>query len=104
MGPFVRRGVSFSPDMEDLNMTARKSIDFPPARVIEKGHKRVEIQTRRRERKDGWSLKIVAGNGSLTYWDEVFASDKAALDEALKTIEEDGIASFYSLKSSPTLH
>lgn len=85
-------------------MIDRKIVDSPPARIVEKGPKRLQILTRRLDKANGWSLKIVAGNGSLTFWDEIFASDEAALDEALKTIEEDGIASFYSLKSSPTLH
>lgn len=85
-------------------MTAPKIVASSRARVVKEGPRRVEIQTRRIARHDGWSLKIVAGNGSLTFWDEIFASDEAALDEALKIIEEDGVASFYSLKSGPTLH
>jgi hypothetical protein len=89
--------------MEESTMAAPKNINFP-ARIIENGRKWVEIRTNRLENEKSWSLKVVAGNGSLTFWDEVFTSDKAALDEALKTIEEDGIASFYSLRACPTLH
>lgn len=78
-------------------MTNPRIVESPRARIIEKDHRRLEIRIHRVETADGWSLEIVAGNGSLTVWDEIFASDKVALDEALEIIEEDGVASFYSV-------
>lgn|SRR3990170_83086 len=41
----------------------------------------------------GWLLEVVDEYWNSTVWDEPFASDRAALDEALKTIDEDGIES-----------
>jgi yecA family protein len=39
----------------------------------------------------GWILEIEDELGGSTVWDELFDSDRAALDEALQTIEQDGI-------------
>jgi len=41
----------------------------------------------------GWLLEVVDDNGNSTVWDAPFATDREALDEALKTIEEEGIDS-----------
>lgn len=41
----------------------------------------------------GWLLEVVDEYGDSTVWDEPFHSDRAALDEALKTIDEEGIDS-----------
>jgi hypothetical protein len=41
----------------------------------------------------GWFLEVVDEHGNSTAWDASFASDREALDEALKTIDEDGIDS-----------
>ncbi|MBW4040355.1 MAG: hypothetical protein HIU91_16155 [Acidobacteria bacterium] len=41
----------------------------------------------------GWLLEIVDQSWNSTTWDDSFATDKAALAEALKTIETEGIAS-----------
>lgn len=42
----------------------------------------------------GWLLEIEDELGGSTVWDDPFDSDQAALDEALQTIDEDGIHSF----------
>lgn len=78
-------------------MTIPKIIDSPVSRVIKNGSRQVEVRISRPETEKRWSLQIVAGNGCLTVWDKIFASDEAALDDALEVIEEDGIASFYSV-------
>jgi hypothetical protein len=78
-------------------MTSPKIIDSPSSRVIKNGFRQVEIRISRPETENRWSLQIVAGNGCLTVWDKIFVSDEAALDDALEVIEEDGIASFYSV-------
>jgi len=41
----------------------------------------------------GWILEVVDENDNSTVWDEPFDSDQSALDEALETIEADGIES-----------
>jgi hypothetical protein len=78
-------------------MTSPKIIDSPSSRVIKNGSRQIEIRISRPEKENRWSIQIVAGNGCLTVWDKIFSSDEAALDDALEVIEEDGIASFYSV-------
>ncbi|RZF26119.1 hypothetical protein EVC45_29875 [Paraburkholderia sp. UYCP14C] len=41
----------------------------------------------------GWLLEIVDEFGNSTVWDDAFATDSAALAEALNTIDGEGIAS-----------
>ena len=41
-----------------------------------------------------WLLQIVDDRGCMTGWIEPFVTDQAALDEAMKAIEEEGIMSF----------
>jgi hypothetical protein len=43
-----------------------------------------------------WSLEVVDETGASTVWDDLFPTDQAALDEALKTIREEGIRTFLS--------
>lgn len=40
-----------------------------------------------------WVLEVVDEHGNSTVWNESFPSDRDALDEALKTIDEEGIES-----------
>lgn len=44
-----------------------------------------------------WTLEVVDEFGNSTVWDDTFTSDKAALDEALRTIREEGIESLIGL-------
>jgi hypothetical protein len=46
-----------------------------------------------------WSLEVVDETGTSTVWDDSFSTDQAALDEALKTIREEGIKTFLSGKT-----
>lgn len=39
----------------------------------------------------GWLLEVVDEYWNSTVWDEPFATDRKALDEALKTIDQEGI-------------
>lgn len=41
----------------------------------------------------GWILEVVDEHGNSTVWNDPFQSDKGALDEALRTIDTDGIDS-----------
>ena len=43
---------------------------------------------------DEWSLEIVDHEGGSTVWDDTFKTDKAAFDEAMLTIETEGIVTF----------
>jgi hypothetical protein len=40
---------------------------------------------------NGWLLKVVDEYGNLTGWTCSFGSEQAALDEVLKTIDEEGM-------------
>lgn len=51
---------------------------------------RIEIY---QDGKAGWILEVVDEYGNSTVWDDPFESDQLALDEALKTIDEEGIVS-----------
>ncbi len=42
---------------------------------------------------DGWLLEVVDEHGNSLVWNDLFSSDQAALDEVLKSIEDDGIDS-----------
>jgi uncharacterized protein len=41
----------------------------------------------------GWLLEVIDEFGNSSVWDDSFSSEKAALDEALDTIAEEGIES-----------
>jgi len=53
---------------------------------------RIEICRLEHERE--WTLEVVDDKGTSTVWDDVFATDQEALNEALKTIREEGLAAF----------
>ncbi|MDP1614829.1 MAG: YecA family protein, partial [Methylococcales bacterium] len=48
----------------------------------------------------GWLLEVVDEYGNSTVWDDPFQSDKAALDEAIRTIDEEGIDSLIGTPSA----
>lgn len=59
--------------------------------VTDKGHTvRLEIY---RGLETEWSLEAVDAFNNSTVWDDLFPTDQAALDEALRTIREEGIES-----------
>ena len=41
----------------------------------------------------GWTLEVVDGSGNSTVWDDEFDTDAAALEEAKRTIRDEGIDS-----------
>ncbi|MGB8410944.1 MAG: UPF0149 family protein [Gallionella sp.] len=51
----------------------------------------------------GWLLEVVDEYGNSTVWDEPFQSDKDALDEALRTIDQEGIGSMIGEPPAPQL-
>jgi hypothetical protein len=76
-----------------------KIIDSPLSCVFKRDGQSVDVRIFRLEDTE-WSLEIVASDNSSTVWDDLFASDEAALTEALKAIEEDGIGSFSEIAAT----
>jgi len=54
----------------------------------------VEILIYRGKDDEGWLLEVVDEEDASTVWDDPFPTDQAALDEAMRTIEEEGIVTF----------
>lgn len=62
----------------------------PLNRSLQRDGKRVEVEIYLSE-KDDWILEVVDEFGNSTVWDDRFSTDQAALDEAMRTIDEEGI-------------
>ena len=62
-------------------------------RVTVEGHE-FSIEIYRLEHEDVWALEVVDEEGASTVWDDLFDTDQAALNEVLKTIEEEGLSAF----------
>ena len=71
-----------------------KIIRSPLERRISERGVSVEVLIYRGEDDAGWILEVVDHTGGSTVWNEAFASDRAALDEALRTIGREGISCF----------
>lgn len=52
----------------------------------------------------GWLLEIVDEYWNSTAWDEPFSTDQEALEEALKTIDEEGIDSLIGAPPDTVSH
>lgn len=46
------------------------------------------------EGRDGWSLEVVAEAGTSIVWDELFDDDRAAFEEAVTAIRNEGAVTF----------
>ena len=44
-----------------------------------------------RAENEDWILEVVDEHGNSTVWNHLFPTDQAALDEAMRTIDEQGI-------------
>ncbi|HET8938835.1 MAG TPA: UPF0149 family protein [Polyangiales bacterium] len=66
----------------------------PLERVITCDGETVSVFIYRGRADRGWLLEIEDELGGSTVWEDPFDTDQAALDEALKTIDEEGIHSF----------
>lgn len=51
----------------------------------------------------GWIIEVVDQYDNATVWNDEYPTDQAALDDAIKTIKEDGIAAFIG-QPSKNLH
>ena len=49
---------------------------------------------------NGWILEVVDEYWNSTVWEDTFSTDQNALDEALKSIQEEGIGSFIGTQSA----
>lgn len=47
-----------------------------------------------------WTLEVVDASNNSTVWDDLFPTDQAALDEALRTVREEGIETLVGPPSS----
>ena len=66
--------------------------------VIEDGTK-IQVDIYRGEDESGWILEVIDEENASTVWDEPFDTDREALDEVMKVIEQDGIRSFLESNS-----
>jgi uncharacterized protein len=67
----------------------------------------VDVRIYRGKDEEGWLLEVVDHLGGSTVWDDRFPTDVEALQEAMTTIEADGIASFAAAEAEsgqPTIH
>ena len=71
-----------------------KIVHSPLAQSITRDEITVEVQIYRGEDDKGWILEVVDHLGGSTVWDDPFPTDQAALDEAVSTINDEGIGSF----------
>ncbi|RED53483.1 hypothetical protein [Aestuariispira insulae] len=79
-------------------MTDPELVQSPLSRTIEDDGTYVRIDIYRMETDNEWSLEVVDEENASTVWDDLFPSDQAALDEALKTIEVEGIRTFLATR------
>jgi uncharacterized protein YecA (UPF0149 family) len=86
---------------ELLNETDDAIEHSPLERTITRAGTTVSVFIYRGREDAGWLLELEDELGGSTVWDEPFESDRAALDEALQTIERDGIHSFAERESDP---
>ena len=68
----------------------------PLAQSVTRDGKTVQIDIYE-DGEGGWILEVIDEHGNSTVWDDSFPSDREALDEALNTIDEDGIDSLIGL-------
>ena len=62
-------------------------------RVTIEGHE-FSIDIYRIDTVPQWSLEVVDEDGTSSVWDDLFDTDQEALDEVMKTIEEEGLGAF----------
>jgi len=55
-----------------------KIINSPLSQFVEKAGQRVEVCIYRLETEPGWSLEIVASDGTSTVWEDLFTTDEEA--------------------------
>jgi hypothetical protein len=71
-----------------------KIINSPQSQKITRDGTTIEVLIYRGEHEAAWILEVVDHAGGSTVWDETFQTEQAALNEVLRTIDEEGIACF----------
>lgn len=74
-------------------------IHSPLAQSVTRDRKTVQIEIYE-DGEGGWFLEVVDEHGNSTVWNDPFPNDRDALDEALRTIDEEGIESLIGLPSN----
>jgi hypothetical protein len=64
------------------------------SRTIEAEGTSVEVSIYRLEHETEWTLDVIDENWNSTVWDDKFATEEEALDEAIATINAEGIWAF----------
>ncbi len=83
--------------------------ESPSSQVIERDGRSVKVGIYE-DGTGGWLLEVVDEFGNSSVWDQSFETEQYALDEALKTIREEGIDSLIGFDGSvahpdmPLLH
>ncbi len=75
--------------MTELDQYPRHS---PLCQSVTRDGKTVQVEIYE-DGEGAWLLEVVDDYGNSTVWDDPFATDQEALDEVLKTIDEQGLAS-----------
>lgn len=69
------------------------------SQVVERDGRSVQVEIYN-DGMGGWLLEIVDEFGNSSVWDQSFETEQDALDEALKTIREEGIESLIGFDGS----
>jgi len=73
--------------------------ESPLSQVIERDGRSVKVGIYE-DGTGGWLLEVVDEFGNSSVWDQSFETEQDALDEALKTIREEGIESLIGFDGS----
>jgi hypothetical protein len=71
-----------------------KIITSPLSRKFTRDGITIEILIYRTDDDPAWQLEVVDPDGGSTVWEDLFATEQDALNEAFQTIASEGIASF----------
>lgn len=66
----------------------------PLSRKISRDGTTIEVCIYRGGDDRNWTLEVVDHEGASTVWNETFETDQQALDEVLRTIDQEGINAF----------
>ena len=80
-----------------------KIINSPLSQKITRDETTIDVLIYRGEHETAWILEVVDHAGGSTVWDETFQTEQDALNEVLRTIDEEGISCFL-LDPVPKLH
>jgi len=71
-----------------------KIINSPLTQKITRDGTTIEVLIYRGEHEAAWILEVVDHSRGSTVWDETFQTEQDALNEVLRTIDDEGIACF----------